>query len=306
MNNPFVTKFAAQAGDINLSNVSNSKTFQLLKDSVLILKETYNYDADHKIRITGLADVLSQALYGQLLIGEQTSASGLITLKLTGEEDITSTLYAMRLLNPRDPSGLKTVLAVAPNGVCYPGKQLLITVIGEVTVGLVGTNYTTAIGTQNKVMTVNCDPAVLFSEHYQEGVALNFGSEVLRTIKPGLCDNAITVRFLNRYDMPECITASYMTEKPSVTDDVSRMFGQKTRFSVESSTEYTLLSGQLNHEDEYDTWQDLLTSRKAQIFWRNQWIDIIITKSNYQRQRRNMYKGQVEISFQTTNPNILL
>ena len=269
MNNPFVTKFAAQTGDIQLSNVSNSKTFQLL-------------------------------------IGEQTNASGSITLKLTGEEDITSTIYAMRLLNPRDPSGLKTVLAAAPNGVCYPGRQLLITVIGVVTVGLADTNYTTSIGTQNKVMTVNCDPAVLFSEHYQEGKALNFGSEALRTIKPAPCSDAITVRFLNRYDMPECITASYMTEKPSAADDVSRMLGQKTRFSVESSTEYTLLSGQLNHEDEYDTWQDLLTSRKAQIFWQNQWLDIIITKGNYNRQRRKMYKGQVELSFQTTNPNLML
>ena len=260
MNKPFVTKFAAQTGDIQLSNVSNSKTFQLLKDSVLLLKETYNYDADHKIRITGLADVLSQALYGQLLIGEQTNASGSITLKLTGEEDITSTIFAMRLLNPRDPSGLKTVLAAAPNGVCYPGRQLLITVIGVVTVGLAGTNYTTSIGTQNKVMTVNCDPAVLFSEHYQEGKALDFGSEALRTIKPAPCSDAITVRFLNRYDMPECITASYMTEKPSAADDVSRMLGQKTRFSVESSTEYTLLSGQLNHEDEYDKGSEELKS----------------------------------------------
>lgn len=306
MNNPFITKFAAQAGDIVLGNVENSKEFQLLKGAQLILKETYNYDADHNIRITGLADVLTQALYGTLTVGEQLNAKAAFTVKLTGEEDITADIYSMRLQNLRDPSGLKSVLAVAPNGVCHPGRQLLITVIGVVTVGLVGTNYTTTIGAADKVTTVNCDPAVLFSEHYQEGAALNIGNEAVRQILPPACDEAITVRFLNRYDMPETLTARHLTEKPATTDDVSSMYGLKTRFNVLSNTEYTLNSGALHYQDEYDTWQDLLTSRKAQIFWQNQWIDIVVSRSNYTRQRRDFYKTHIEMSFQTANPLMIL
>lgn len=306
MNNPFATKFAAQAVDIILDEVSNSKEFQLLKGNQLILKESYSYDADHRIRITGLADVLSQALYGTLTVGEQLNAKASFTAKLTGEEDVTATVYAMRLLNPKDPQGQKNVLVAAGNGVCHPGTQLLVTVIGKVTVGLTGTTKTKSIGTAGKVVTVDCDPKILFPDDWEDGVALNIGSEAAYRILPKPCDDAVEVRFLNRYDMPETLVARHLTEKPAATDDTSTMYGLRTRFDVQSSTEYSLASGPLHHADQYDTWQDLLTSRKAQVYWQGQWIDIVVTKSNYTRQRRQFYGGQVEISFQTANPLMIL
>ena len=306
MNNPFITKFAAQAGDISLSNVTTSREFQLLKGSQLILKETYNYDADHNIRITGLADVLTQALYGTLTVGEQLNAKSAFTCKLTGEEDITATLYAMRMLNPKDMSGLKTVLAVAGNGVCYPDVQKLVTVIGVVTVSLVGTNLTTAIGSAGAVTTVNCDPKVLFPNNWQNGRALNIGNELLLQILPEPCTDRVQIRFLNRYDMPETLLAHHLVEKAGTTDDVSTMYGLRTRFSVQSSTEYTLHSGALHHDDEQDTWQDLLLSRKAQILWQGQWTDIVVTKSNFTRQRQQFRRQDIEISFQTANPLMIL
>lgn len=306
MNNPFVTKFAAQTGDITLQHCETSKEFQLLKGSLLILKETYNYDAERNIRISGLADVLTQALYGTLTIGEQLNAKAAFTCKLTGEEDVTATLYAMRLLNPRDPSGLKSVMAVAGNGVCYPDVQKLVTVIGEVSVGLVGTNQTTTIGEADTVTTVNCDPKALFPEDWQDGRALNIGSELLLQILPAPCSDRVQIRFLNRYDMPETLLAHHLTEKPSTSDDVSTMYGLRTRFGVQSNTEYTLHSGSLHHDDEQDTWQDLLLARKAQILWQGQWTDIVVTKSNFTRQRQQFQRKNIEISFQTANPLMIL
>lgn len=306
MTSPFPTKFVAQATDIILADVSSSREFQLLKGSQLILKESYSYDTDHRIRITGLADTLTQCLFGTLAEGEQLNAKADFTLRLTGEEDQTETLYAQRLLNPRDPQGAKVVLMAAPNGNCYPGVPLLVTVIGEVTVGLTGTTKTTTIGEEDKVVTADCDPAKLFPEDWTAGTALNIGSEALRRILPKPCDDAVVVRFLNRYDMPETLVAAYMQEKPAAQDDVSLMYSQRTRFSVTSSTEYTLKSGPLHHPDEYDTWQDLLLSRRAQIRWQDQWTDIVITKSNYTRQRRRAYGSEVEVSFQTANPLMLL
>ena len=306
MNNPFITKFAAQAGDISLTGVTTSREFQLLKGSQLILKETYNYDTDHNIRITGLADVLTQALYGTLTVGEQLNAKSAFTCKLTGEADVTATLYAMRMLNPKDTSGLKSVLAVAGNGVCHPDVQKLVTVIGVVTVGLVGTDSTTTIGAENKVMTVNCDPKVLFPDDWQNGRALNIGSELLLQILPEPCADRVQIRFLNRYDMPETLTAHHLVEKAGTTDDVSTMYGMRTRFGVRSNTEYTLHSGALHHDDEQDTWQDLLLSRKAQILWAGQWIDIVVTKSNFTRQRQQFHRQNIEISFQTANPLMIL
>lgn len=306
MNNPFVTKFAAQAADIILTGVSTSRTLQLLKGSQLILKETYNYDTDGGIRVSGLADVLTQALYGELIVGVQNNAQASVTVKMTGEADITSTLYTQRLLNPRDPQGQKVVLAAACNGVCYPGTQKLVTVIGQVTVGLVGTNRTVIIGNVGQVTTVDCDPAVLFPQYYDDGTALNIGSELLLKILPAVCADNVCVRFLNRYDVPETVVANYMTDKPQAQDDTAMMFGRRTRFDVKSTSEYTLYSGQLHHEDEVDTWQDLLTARKAQVLLYGQWNDVVITKSNLSRDRRNFHGSKIEISFQTANPLLLL
>jgi len=306
MNNPFVTKFVAQATDILLSDVSTSRTLQLLKGSQLILKETYNYDTEGNIRVSGLADVLTQALYGELIVGVQNNAQASVTVKMTGEADITSTLYAQRLLNPRDPQGQKMVLAAACYGVCYPGTQKLVTVIGQVTVGLVGTNRTVAIGNVGQVTTVDCDPAVLFPQYYGDGTALNIGSELLLKILPAVCVDNVCVRFLNRYDVPETVVANYMTDKPQAQDDTAMMLGRRTRFDVKSTSEYTLYSGQLHHEDEVDTWQDLLTARKAQVLLYGQWNDVVITKSNLSRDRRNFHGSKIEISFQTANPLLLL
>lgn len=306
MNNPFVTKFAAQVGDIVVENCDTSRTLQLLKGSQLILKETYNYDTDRQIRIGGLADVITQALYGELKEGEQTAAKAAFTVRLTGEEDITATLYAMRLQNPRDPSGQKCVLVAAPRGVCHPGTQQLVTVIGQVTVGLVGANLTTTIGTTGKVETVDCDPAVLFASHYEQGMALNIGNELLLDIVAPVCEDQVEVRFLNRYDMPQTLVAQYMEEKPQTQDGTAMMHGQRTRFDVKSTTEYTLHSGPLHDSSETDSWQDLLMARKAQVRVHGQWHDIVVTKSNITRQRLKFHGPKIDITFQTANPLLLL
>lgn len=306
MNNPFVTKFAAQVDDIVLTNVNTSRTLELLKNDQLILKETYNYDTEGNIRVSGLADVLTQAIYGELKVGEQSNAKADITIAMTSEEDVEATLYAMRLLNPRDMAGNKVVLAVAPNGVCYPGTQKLVTVIGEVTVGLVGTNHTTTIGTADQVTTVDCDPMVLFPENWTEGSAINIGSELMLQIQPPVCQDNVCVRFLNRYDVPETLVAKYMTDKPSAQDDTAVMYGRRTRFDVKSTSEYTLYSGQLHHKDEADSWQDLLTARKAQILQHDVWHDIVVTKSSISLDRRHLYGSKIEVTFQTSNPLMLL
>lgn len=306
MNNPFTTKFAAQVGDIVVQHCETSKTLQLLKGSQLILKETYNYDTDRQIRVGGLADVITQAVYGSLETGEQTAAKAAFTLKMTGEEDITATIYAMRLQNPRDPSGLKVVMVAAPRGVCHPGTQQLVTVIGTVTVGLVGTDLTTTIGTADTVTTVDCDPAVLFADNYQEGKALDIGDELLLEIVSPVCEDQVEVRFLNRYDVPQTLVAQYMEEKPQAQDDTSMMYGRRTRFDVKSACEYTLHSGQLHDASETDSWQDLLMSRKAQVRVHGQWHDIVVTKSNVTRQRLKFHGPKIDITFQTANPLLLL
>lgn len=204
----------------------------------------------------------------------------------------------------------KFLLAVAEEAVCYPGRPHLITSIGQHMVRLFSWRGTElehiSVGPSasegDTVWTQDYDPKKLFPGRYHHGAWLDIRGEQRVRILPYVSDEFVTVRFLNRYDMPESLTAAYMTEKPSVTDDTAQMFGNKTRFSVKSATEYTLHSGRLYSDWQYDTWQDLLTSRKAQLLWHGQWIDIVVTKGNYTRNRREMYRTQVEVSFQTANP----
>lgn len=308
--NSFGAKFAADCGDLLITDCTESLTLKVLKDSQLILQETFSYDADNQIRIGGLAQVLSQSLWGELKEGTQEHATATFTFWLGSRDNIMCKMYSMRLQNPYDPQGRKNVLAMADDGVCYPGQPLLVTVIGEHTVRLCndgGTIASVSIGTNGSdyVTTVDCDPQKLFPSQYQRGTFIDVGDEIERRIMQP-CDDLVTVRFLNRYDMPECLTARYMTEKPATQDDTAVMYGRRTRFSVSSSTEYTLCSGRMVAERQFDTWQDLLTARRAQISWQGQWVDIIVTKSNYTRHRRRHYSSQAEISFRTANPIIML
>lgn len=308
--NVFPTKFAADVADVVIHGASESRTVELTKDGQTILSETYNYDTYGVIRIAGLAKVISLSLYGELTEGKQLHAMGDFVLNILNEEPLQASLLAMRLKNTADPEGLKSLLAVAPEAVCYPGRPHILTSVGQHIVKLLsakGTEIAQAtVGPEasegSVVWTGDYDPRKLFPQKYQKGSWLDIRGEQRVRILPQPCPDCVTVRFLNRYDMPESLTAAYMTEKPSVKDDTAQMFGLKTRFSVASATEYTLHSGRLYSESQYDTWQDLLTSRKAQLLWQSQWIDIVITKGNYTRQRRQMYRTKVEISFQTANP----
>lgn len=305
------TKFAADAEDI-LYQGNRTITFAIKKDGAKILEETYTPDADAMIRIRGIADVLSQSLYGSLGMSRQPSALGVFSLWVNGARvSAEQTILSSRMKNPRDPGGDKVVMGVAAERCATPYYPFYVTVYGEVAVTLhapSGTPLATVtVGEESQVYTLNADPGGLFDgTNVARAAYMTVGDELKVWLVPLACADSVQVRFLNRYDVMESLTAAWMEEKPSTKDDVSVMGGMRTRFDVRSSTEYTLASGPLRFDDEYDTWQDLLTSRKAQVYWRGQWVDIIVTKSNYTRRRRAFHGSQVEVSFQTANPNMTL
>jgi hypothetical protein len=252
-----------------------------------------------------MSQLLSQALYGQLGADDQTATGkatfGLYVNTLSSvvwEREI----YAMRLQNPRDPEGRNVVLSAAAKKVHHKGSSLLLTLIGQVTATLYNNTGTPAasqtFGSAGSITTADLQP---FADSVEGATRLSIDSLDV-TLLPPACEDTVEVRFLNRYDMPESLTAAYMEEKPSVSDDVSQMYGRRTRFDVRSTTEYTLKSEALHSKSEYDVWQDLLTARKAQVRMHGNWIDVIITKGNYTRHHRHFYGSQVEVSFQTANP----
>ena len=314
INDPCHSRFASDVRDIMITGLSNSIDFALHIGGAAVLHETYNYDADGAVAIRGLADVVSKALYGDLITGHQEHARNSVGFYIGGAQIFAHTLYASRMRNPKDPDGAKNVLIMADKTVCHPGLPFYVTTIGRQSLTIhneageqvVSTTVGSEDGSGDMVVTTDCDPLNYFRPPYSGGGYMDIGGEVRADILPAAPDEAVSVRFLNRYDVMESLTAEYMSEKPSASDSVSLMYGQQTRFATESSTEYTLHSGQLRHEEQFDTWQDLLTSRKAQVLWHGQWTDIIVTKGNYTRHRRSFYGSQAEIVFKTADPTMIL
>lgn len=312
MNDPYPqSRFAADGDDMVISGLSQSIGFQLRVNGVTVMNETYNYDTQGQVAIRGLAGVLSQCLYGTLIMGGQPNASATVEFLVDGSVAWSKTLYAMRMQNPVDPQGEKRLLAVARRTVCHPGSPHVLTFIGQQTASLCSADGTVlrsvSVGQSGTVYAEDCDPRRLFPNDWQRGAYVSFcGGEQLAYIAGAVCEDNVPVRFLNRYDVPESVVAAYIEEKPQTQDDVSLMYGRRVRFTVKSATDYTLKSGLLHHPEEYDAWQDLLTSRKAQVFVHGQWTDIVVTKPNYSRLRRRHYGTQVQVTFQTANPYVTL
>lgn len=309
------SKFAIDGQDIVVDGLENSISFMIgVSGSGIIVNETYNYDNDGQVVIRGISDLMAKCVYGELTTGRQVNARKTVDFYINDEVLFTRGIYASRLHNPFDPNGQKYVMAVASRRICYPGHPFYVTAIGQHEVKLYHPNgsliTTVTAGAPSSeggaVYTTDYDPAVLFPNHYQQAAYMEIRDEMRVDIFRNNQPDAVDIRFLNRYDVMESVIAHYMTEKPAVQDDVSMMGGKRTRFSVKSNTDYTLFSGKLIFQEEFDTWQDLLASRKAQILMHGLWQDIIITKSNYTRQRRQFYSSQVELTFQTAKTSMLL
>lgn len=313
INDPYPqSKFAIDGKDITITGLQNSIVFSLQVAGETIVSETYNYDNEGQVVIRGIADIVSKALYGTLETGLQDKARATVNFLVDGVVQFTKTLYASRFMNILDPNGAKKVLAVARHTVCHYGSPFYLSAIHDTTIvlhhdgGVIGAHIGTNGTEQGAVYTKDCDPSTFGNVQSIGGYMVVGDNEMIVDILPPVCDGSVPIRFLNRYDVMESVMAKIITEKPSVNDEVSSMYGQRTRFTVKSATEYSVQSGKLLYKDQYDTWQDLLTSRKAQIYVNNQWIDIIITKGNYTRHRRDFYGSQVEVSFQTANPYLTL
>ena len=310
LNDPYSSKFAADGEDILISGLSNSVTFELRVNGNTVVSETYNYDADGQVRIGGIADMVSRCLYGTLAVASQPNAKATVDFLIDGATIYSHTLYSSRLKNPYDPAGQKAVMAVARRTTCPPGSPFYLTFTGSTAASLRRADgseiRSVSVGSPGTVYTQDCDPGTLFGSSWEQGSHVTFGGEMTVRIGSAACEDNVAVRFLNRYDVMESLVAAYMVEKPTVEDDTSVMFGRRTRFDTKSSTEYTLSSGRLDYPEQMDTWQDLLTSRKAQVMFNGQWTDIVVTKANYTRLRRQFYSSQAEVSFQTANPLLTL
>lgn len=309
--NPYPqSHFAADGRDILIGGLTESIAFQMRVNGTTVVSETYNYDADGQVLILGIADMVSQCLYGSLAAGSQPNARATVDFLIDGAVVSTHDLYSSRMRNPADPQGQKRVMAAATRATCHPGTPCYLTFIGSVAASLRRTDgseiASVSVGSPGTVYTQDCDPQLLFPSRWQQGATVSFGGELEARIAAPACQDNVPVRFLNRYDVMESLVAAWLEEKPQATDSVSLMQGRRTRFGVKTSTEYTLKGMPMTHQEEYTVWEDLLTARKAQVWLHGAWQDIIVTKANYTHRRRQMYGQQAEVSFQTANPNIIL
>lgn len=273
----FPTKFVC---DVGTAEISTNDTLEvtLTVGGTVVLRETYS-PVNGQVVIRGLRSVLEAAIYGDLTDVSHASAS--VTLTAGGNTVATRTLYASRLKNPRDPGGTKTVLLAGDIVAVSDGSDL---VCGDMV-------YTTTSGIQN-----------LSAEDVTDGQSIGDGLHIWvdRTTCPERC---VAVRFLNRYDVPQTMmTTQPLDVKPAFQDKTALYLGQHVRYSVEQQDEYTLRSGTIHSQSEYASWADLVTSRKAEVWYEGHWIPIIITKSNFTVIRRSMGRPHVEITFRMADP----
>ena len=275
VNDLFPTKFVCDVGTAVVQS-QDTLAATLTVGGTTILSETYS-PANGQIVVRGLRSVLEAAIYGDLESVSHASAAVVFTI---GSNTASKTLYAARLKNPRDPQGTKTTLVAGD----------IVAVVKSDGTFLVAPIYTTTSGIQ----TVSTVP--------DNGSTIGDGLHIWvdRTTCPERC---VAVRFLNRYDVPQTMmTIQPLDVKPAFHDQTQLYLGNRVRYSVEQQDEYTLRSGVIHSQSEYASWADLVTSRKAEVYYEGQWLPIIVTKSNFTVIRRSMGRPHVEISFRMADP----
>ena len=280
----FPTKFVADVDTLEISS-STTKTLTLEVGGDTVLTETYS-PANGKIHVRGLRNVLEAAIYGELGTGAQDHAYAIVEVKegntvIAAPDNAGHYLYASRLRNPRDPNGQKSVMAAGDLvAVCGPQGLLTPALYTSISNGVV--MVTQHSGTTEATIGDNIR---LWIDH------------------TGCPEKAVAVRFLNRYDVPQTMmTVEPLQTKPGFQDQTSLMYGRRVRYSVDQNDEYTLRSGQIHSEEEYASWSDLATSRKAEVLMYGQWLPITVTKTNYTQVRRSMGRNRVEITFKMADP----
>lgn len=274
----FPTKFVCDVGTLTVSS-NDTLNATLTVNGTTILTERYT-PANGQITVRGLRSVLEAAIYGDFADVSHAHASVVFTI---GGSSYSQTLYAARLKNPRDPSGSKTTLVAGDIvGVADDRDDFLA---GDVV-------YTTTSGIQH----LACEE-VVNGEDIGDGLRI----WVDRTSCP---EHFAAVRFLNRYDVPQTMMTTRPLEiKPAFQDQTALMYGQRVRYTIEAQDEYTLRSGRIHRMEEYYSWADLVTSRKAEVWYGGQWLPIIVTKSNFTAVQRSSHDLKpVEITFRMADP----
>lgn len=278
----FPTKFVADVGTGTYYS-NDTQEVTLTVNETVVLRETYS-PANGQITIGGLRSVLEAAIYGDLDTGTQPWASANVALASVGSAVISESrmLYASRLRNPRDPEGAKTLMA-AGDLVAVAGASGLITPVLY--------THINGITVETEILTRATGGQLL-------------GDDIRLWVEHTACpEKAVCVRFLNRYDVPQTMmTPVPLDIKPGFQDQTAMLHGQNVRYSVEQNDEYILRSGTIHSELEYASWQDLITSRKAEVLMHGQWQPIVISKANYTQVRRSMGRNRVEISFKMADP----
>lgn len=308
---PFRTKFTGDMTDLIISS-ENSITFEMKVNGSRVVHEQYSPDDNQQIRVSGLADTLLACIYGTIDSQQQPQASATVQLLVDDEQIAGQTVYCSRMRNVTDLAGANTILTHGRHDSCMPGRQHLLTFIGTCSVRLKDTEgqtlATATVGTSAMTKAVDCDPAVLFPNHWQRARLMDFGNGQHTTIIDRQSQPGLTFRFLNMYDVPESLTTlPSTTVKPGIktADDV--MYGITRRFDIQTTDTYESRSPRLCSYDEALKWRDLMSTRRAQVLFYDEWADIIIERPNFQTGLQRIdVGGHAKFSFTLADKHLQL
>lgn len=292
-----------------------------------ILDEIYSPDASFQVRIRKLGKLCALALWGRWIEDDaaskaQDTVAGDFTFLIDGIEDATCYVALSRLQLKSDNKSWD-FLSNARKKVTRSGAVEYIsgyfTAADKLDVVVYKTDYSQASAFTfftapiNGIYTIDVSPDKVINASNIVGLSLSSVSKIVLThgneTYTYLVDQTSyiethTFRFKNLFDVPETLhTVGEMVLKGANESDEAEMYGINRKFSLKVTDEYTANSGVIFLQTDYRLWHNLMNAQEAQINTDDGWLDIVISKQNFERNfRRNILKA-VEFSFKMADPD---
>ena len=316
---PGTQEFSATMPDY-IIDTDSTISFSVLYNGKKILDEEYSPDANFQVRIRQLGKYCALALWGEwcsTTYKRQENVAGTFTFLINGVTNATTYIMFSRLKTKKtaiNPGWLTEVQEKVTREGLYEYASSLFT-SGEIAIVTARTEsgatdsktlYTHSGSTG--IVTLDVSLAKIRSLFSSIGKIQTY--QVIKgshSFKFKVDQNEYTevhqFRCKNVYDVPETVsTVGPITIKGNNESDLASLYGMKRKFAVTVTDEYTANSGTIFLQSDYKLWHNFLNAQENSFRQEDRWLEINITKQNYEREHSKAALKEVEFNFQMADP----
>lgn len=312
---PQSVAFAADLQDYIIDSDA-SITFDVKKANRLVLSEDYSPDGHFSIRTHKLGKFCAQALWGRWPQGFNTIQENLMSefsFIVNGALDQTTRVIGSRARVFYTPTDVQALTLAQQTTVNFSAPFYVSMMLAE---GEKATAYASdAEGSRHSVVlyshvgpaaivTIDASPARIAAAASIENLyRFQIGGLTVIVDQTRYLE-VHSFRFMNNFECPEAVaaTGSFVTKGAQKSENAF-MDGKERKFRVVVRDEYTVNSGVIFSQADYKLWHELISARQVQALLGDQWVDIIITKSKYERSYKKNILKSVEFSFVVADPD---